>query len=770
MAAARRWPASALVVAAPVALLCGLAVLGLGLAGSPAAAPTGALLAGVLPLAAAAALVRQRRQLTLPRRLFAASFALWGAGQVLRAVPVVAGGDVPFPSAGDVVATATAPLAIAGLVVFARAVPGLTGAGLPAARLVLDAVLLGLSAVLLLWRSLFEPRVGGGLAVVVVLVLLADLVVGCLAGLLALRRPGLPLLTSAAGLGALLVGHLLVLDRALSPSGPAGWQGPALMALGTPLVAGGILDHRPVPARALADPPLDAEGRLTAVTTTGTVAVLGVAILTLLLRPPVDPVSLWLVLVLLTVVWVREMFATRQRTTLLHRLRSEATLDPLTGLANRRELARRLGLVDVRQPWCVLALDLDGFKTVNDVLGHGSGDLLLTAVATRLREVAPPRAVVARVGGDEFAVLLAAPVEAAAHVGEALVAAVRRACGDVPGVDRVGVSASVGLAAVPGAGADPLSALSAAGAAQRLATSSGRDRVQVFDADAARLHRRRLSMEERLRAAVAEGAVRLHYQPIVELAGGRVSGVEALARWTDPELGPVHPEEFIAVAEDSGLVVPLGELVLHQAMEQAVRAGLPAAGVRVSCNVSPLQLRVPGFHRVVEGALAAHRLPAASLVVEVTEAALVEEQGIAVANLHRLVDLGVTVAIDDIGTGYSALGYLRRLPAQVLKIDKSLTASLLEEPRARAITKAVTELGGAIGLSVVVEGVESQEVCDLVRSMGADYGQGSLFGAASELDQVPGLRAALARLPLTQVTLPDPVADAGAYRAGPGGT
>jgi diguanylate cyclase (GGDEF)-like protein len=697
--------------------------------------------------------------------MFAAALAVWGAGQLLRAVPLLAGTGTTFPSAGDVLATATAPLALAGLVAFARSVPGLTGAGLPAARLLLDALLLGLSVVLLLWRSIFLERASGVLAVVVVLVLLADLVVGGTAGLLALRRPGPPLLTAAAGLGVLIVGHLVVVDRALSPSAGPAWPGLALLCAGVPLVAGGVLDHRPPPGRGLADPPLDAEGRLTAVTTTGTVVVLGAAILTLLLRPPVDAVSLWLVLVLLTVVWVREVSATRQRTTLLRRLRAEATLDPLTGLANRRELTRRLAQVDSRQPWCVLALDLDAFKTVNDVLGHGSGDLLLKAVAARLSEVVPPRSLVARVGGDEFAVLLPAPQDRASTVGEALVAAVRRACGDVPGVDRVGVSASVGLALVPGPGdgrdaPDPLSALSAAGAAQQLAKTAGRDRVQVFDGGAARLHRRRLTMEERLRGAVAEGAVRLHYQPIVELAGTRLSGVEALARWTDPVLGAVPPEEFIAVAEDSGLVVPLGELVLHQAMEQAVRAGLPAAGIRVSCNVSPLQLRVPGFHRVVEGALAAHRMPPASLVVEVTEAALVEEQGMAVRTLHRLVEMGVTVAIDDFGTGYSALGYLRRLPAQILKIDKSLTASLLEESRARAITRAVTELGTAIGLSVVVEGIETQEVCDLVRDMGADFGQGSLFGAASELREVAGLRAALARVPLTQVTLPDPVAEA----------
>jgi diguanylate cyclase (GGDEF)-like protein len=759
-------------VAVPVAAACALVVAVLGLTGSPAAEPVGAVLAGLLPLVCAVALwrpARGERDAPASQRLFAAAFAVWGAGQTLSTVTALAapGRDVPFPSAGDLLSMVTAPLAVAGLVLFARAVPGLTGAGLPAVRLLLDAGLLGLSLALLLWRWTFYQHATGAAAAVVVLLVLADLVVGCMAGLLALRRPGPALLTAAAGLGAVIAGHLLAVERALSPSGdgarPGWWVAWALLCAGWPLVAGGMLEHGSGWARALREPPVDAEARLTAVTTTGTVAVLGVAIVTLLLRPPVDAVSLWLVLVLLTVVWVREMLATRQRTALLRRLHAEATLDPLTGLANRRELTRRLGQVGSGQPWCVLTLDLDEFKTVNDVLGHGPGDQLLQAVATRLREVLPPRAVVARVGGDEFAVLLPATGAQAQQVGEALVAAVQRACADVPGVDRVAVSAGVGIAEVrayhddrdgDGARPDPLSALSAAGAAQRLAKAAGRDRVQLFDEHAARLRRRRLTVEERLRAAVADGAVELHYQPIVELAGGRLSGVEALARWSDPVLGQVTPEEFIAVAEESGLVVPLGELVLHRAIEQATASGLPAAGIRVSCNVSPLQLRVPGFHRVVEGVLAAHRMPPASVVLEVTEAALVEEEGMAVRTLHRLVELGVTIAIDDFGTGYSALGYLRRLPAQVLKIDRSLTASLLEEPRARAITRAVTELGKAIGLSVVVEGVESQQVADLVRGMGADFGQGSLFGQARPLAEVPGLRAALAGLPLTAVRLP----------------
>jgi diguanylate cyclase (GGDEF)-like protein len=745
-----------------VAVVSAVVVVVLGLAGSPAAVRVGGVLAVVLPLAGAFALWPPGRSVPIHRRLFAAALAVAGVAQLLRVSASLAappGHDAAFPSAGDLLAIVVVPLAITALVTFARAVPGLTGMGLPAVRLLLDAMLLGLSLTLLLWRSTYQHHAQGPVAVLLVLVVLADLVVGCTAGLLALRRPGGPLLGATVGAAAVVVGHLLVLRAALPPSGPGSWLGIALICAGWPFVVAGFVG--PVPGRASSrqDPPLDAEARLTTVTTTGTLGVLVVALLSLLLNPPVDAISACLVLVLGIVVWVREILATRQRTTLLRRLHDEAIHDPLTGLANRRELTRRLASVNLRQSWSVLALNLDSFKTVNDVLGHGRGDDLLCAVAARLRAVMPPGAFVARVGGDEFAVLLAAEAVEAQRLGERLVAAVRLACGDVPGVDHVGVSASVGLAIVPRSteaadAPDPLTALSEAGAAQRIAKSAGRDRVQLFDEVAAQLRRRRLTVEQRLRAAVAAEDLHVHYQPIVELTGERVAGVEALARWTDPELGAVEPEEFIAVAEDSGLVVSLGELVLHRAFEQAVAAGLPAAGVRVSCNVSPLQLRVPGFHRVVEDALTAHGMPPRAVVLEVTEAVLVEEEGMAVRTLHKLVELGVVVAIDDFGTGHSALGYLRRLPAQVLKIDKSLTGGLVDHPQDVAITKTVTDLAAALGLSVVVEGIESQEAADIVRRLGAHYGQGSLFGVARPLEQVCGLRAALARPSPEQAVLP----------------
>jgi diguanylate cyclase (GGDEF)-like protein len=746
----RRQGIRPLLFAGPLAVVVAAVVAVLWVTHPPEAGAVVALLVGALAACGAVLLWlpgrgKGRRPVPSYQRWMAAAFAVAAVGQVLRAVTALRGppeNGLPFPNAGDLVALVVPALAITGLLLFAGAVPGLTGVGLPAARILLDAVLLGCSLALVVWRFGFQERsaAGPGVTVLAVVALLADLVVGCMAGLLALRRAARRLLVAALGVGAVVVGHILVLQQALD--GGWSWPGRVLMCVGWPLMAGGLLSYRPSSRRLPQDPPVDYDARLSAVTATGTAVVLGVGVLAILLRPPVDRASLWLVLVLIVTVWIREMLTTGQRTGLVRRLQAEATLDPLTGLANRRNLTRRLGLVSGPQPWCLLTLDLDAFKTVNDVLGHGTGDLLLQAAAVRLREVVPARAVVARVGGDEFAVLLAAAVPEAQRLGDELIAAVRRACGDVPGVNRLGVSASVGLAEVPapGSGADPLSALSAAGAAQQLAKAAGRDRVQVFDDEVARMRRRRLTVEERLRAAVGAGDIRVHYQPIVDLECGRLAGVEALARWVDDELGPVAPEEFIAVAEESGLVVPLGELVLNEALRQAVEAGLPAANLRVNCNVSPLQLRVPGFHRVVEGALAAHRMPPSSVVVEVTEAALVEEEGVAVRTLRRLDDLGVRIAIDDFGTGYSALGYLRRLPASILKIDKSLTGSLLEEPRARAITQTVTELGRKIGLSVVVEGVESREVADLVRSMGAQYGQGSLFGAACPLGEVPGLQ------------------------------
>jgi diguanylate cyclase (GGDEF)-like protein len=512
-------------------------------------------------------------------------------------------------------------------------------------------------------------------------------------------------------------------------------------------------------------------------------------------------------------------------------------------LSNRRVLAARMSSLPQGEPWCLLTVDLDGFKDVNDLLGHATGDRLLAAVAHRIQAASPVDALVSRIGGDEFAVLLAGDIEVGTRVGQLIITAVRQSAADVEGVARVEVSASIGVAAVHAGGpptdqvidltdaglaadaalasfeelpvvpsavvptptvlnggsagnglapgnrvaalngtgvigtarngtlvtgtglygaaegsaralytepdnlvdpddpsarpvaispptvVDPLGALSASGAALRMAKAGGRNRVEVYDAEVARIRQRRLRVEERLRSAVETGAITVLYQPIVDLRRGVMAGAEALARWTDPQLGRVDPGEFITVAEQTGLVVAIGEQILHATLSGGVKEGLFDRGLRLSVNVSPVQLRVPGFQQVVQEAIAAHGVPRQQVVIEVTEQVLVEE-GQAAQTLHRLAALGITIAIDDFGTGYSALGYLQRLPADILKIDRSLTSSLIAEPRSRAITRAVLDLGRTVGVSVVVEGVETSQVDDLVRRMGVGFGQGLHYGDA----------------------------------------
>nr|WP_269327922.1 GGDEF domain-containing phosphodiesterase [Kineosporia mesophila] len=482
------------------------------------------------------------------------------------------------------------------------------------------------------------------------------------------------------------------------------------------------------------------------------------------------------------------MLNTRIRSALLRRLNEEATADPLTGLANRRVLQAQMARLQQGEPWCLLTVDLDGFKDVNDLLGHATGDKLLVAVAHRLAAAVPPKALVSRIGGDEFAVLLPGSIQVGTQVGQTIVTAVRQSAADVEGVTRVEVSASIGVAAVDAkaliegavplgdhqdqalspadpdesdgpddsedAGeqtdpsvqtvVDPLGALSASGAALRVAKATGRNRVEVYNSTVARIRQRRLRVEERLRTAVETRAITVQFQPIVDLRRGVVTSAEALARWTDPQLGRVGPDEFITVAEQTGLVVDIGEQIMEATLSSAVKEGLFDRGLRINCNVSPVQLRVPGFHQVVQEALTAHGAPREQFVIEVTEQVLVEE-GQAAQTLHRLAALGFTIAIDDFGTGYSALGYLQRLPADILKIDRALTSSLVSEPRSRAITRAVLDLSRTVGVSVVVEGVETSQVDDLVRRMGVGFGQGLHYGHAMSASDLAAMTDRLGR-------------------------
>jgi diguanylate cyclase (GGDEF)-like protein len=738
-----------------------------------------AWLPGLIALASGLLLVIRGRGERF-RLIFGVAVAVWGAGRCWQGV-----GGQAFPGPGDVVCLVAAMIAIAAVLDLPRRTRG-THIGL---RLVLDAMLLGVTVALPVWHFFFASALGeqrfGWLLGVAVVLLVIEVTLFVVTALAYLRDFDRHLLVVLLGVAAWEASDQMGLHRTLQTGGPPHWIATVCGCLLGPLIAVGALRHRGAAAPPDSAGPVDPDARAVAVTTTLGLVMLGLTIGSLALEPTVDVVALVLVVLAVVVLWARELATARFRAQLLRELHAEATTDPLTGLANRRVLAARMAELADGGPWCLLTVDLDGFKDVNDLLGHATGDLLLASVARQLTAAAPEGALVSRIGGDEFAVLLPGDIEAGVRVGGSVVTAVRKSAADIDGVARVEISASVGVAAVTGrvpalvvlpdtdaaaaiaAGApdvtgtadvagtpdvagppdvtlvDPLGALSASGAALRVAKAAGRNRVEIYDAGVARIRQRRLRVEERLRSAIETGAITVLYQPIVDLKRGQVSGAEALARWNDSELGWVDPGEFITVAEQTGQVVAIGERVLEETLGGAVAAGLFERGIRLSCNVSPVQLRVPGFHQVVQEAIASHGVPREQLVLEVTEQVLVEE-GQAAQTLHRLAGLGIAIAIDDFGTGYSALGYLQRLPADILKIDRSLTSSLISEPRSRAITRAVVDMGRTVGLSVVVEGVESSQVDDLVRRMGVGYGQGLLYGAAMSATELAELADRLA--------------------------
>ncbi|GAB3253555.1 putative bifunctional diguanylate cyclase/phosphodiesterase [Kineosporia babensis] len=730
---------------AALAVACAVVLTFVGLDRGPEARNLATGLTGSVALACGAVLAwlgttdEPRRY----RQVLGGALVFWGTGQIVNSLT-----DHTFPSFGDAIALVAAPLGVWGLLLVPRIVPGRN----PAWRLGLDSVLLGVTVALPAWHFVFSAALSDrpfdADVVMAVLVLIADLTVICFATLAFVRDLDRNLLITAVGAGLYTVGDLITLRAALTSEQQQDtwpWWAALLWCLAWPVIAYGLLHYEPGPADER-NAPVDPDARGVIITTTTSLVLLMVSLAALLAADDIDKVALVLVMIAVIVFGGRELLNTRIRAALLQRLNEEATADPLTGLANRRVLQAQMARLQQGEPWCLLTVDLDGFKDVNDLLGHATGDKLLAAVAHRLSAAVPANALVSRIGGDEFAVLLPGTLQVGTAVGQTVVTAVRQSAADVEGVTRIEVSASIGVAAVDANATlelaakqsdsdeaptvvDPLGALSASGAALRVAKATGRNRVEVYDATVAQIRQRRLRVEERLRTAVEDGAITVQFQPIVDLRRGVVTGAEALARWTDPQLGRVGPDEFITVAEQTGMVVDIGEQIMEATLSSAVKEGLFDRGLRINCNVSPVQLRVPGFHQVVQEAVTAHGAPREQFVIEVTEQVLVEE-GQAAQTLHRLAALGFTIAIDDFGTGYSALGYLQRLPADILKIDRALTSSLVSEPRSRAITRAVLDLSRTVGVSVVVEGVETSQVDDLVRRMGVGFGQGLHYGHA----------------------------------------
>jgi diguanylate cyclase (GGDEF)-like protein len=396
--------------------------------------------------------------------------------------------------------------------------------------------------------------------------------------------------------------------------------------------------------------------------------------------------------------------------------------DELTGLPNRRHLEERVAsLLDQALPVSLALLDLDRFHEINDTLGHAAGDDLLRLVADRLSRVAPSDSVVARVGTDEFAVLLPHVDEAAAGSAALLLRHAFSRPFEV-GELLLTVEASVGLACVAsGTAADVVRRADLAmNVAKSRRTGLERYRPELDDGST-----HRLTVLSELKGAITDGALAVHFQPKVRLRDGAVVGAEALVRWQHPERGLVPPDEFVPVAEHSGLITPLTLTVLRQALDWCETWWRAGRQLGVAVNISPRSLLDPGFVDEVTRTLATVAVPASAVTLEITESSLMADPDRAVDALQRLRAMGLRLSIDDLGTGYSSLAYLQRLPVDEIKIDRSFLAPAgTDRDGSMAIVAAVVELGQRLGRDVVAEGVEDEATWRRLQQLGCDAAQG----------------------------------------------
>jgi diguanylate cyclase (GGDEF)-like protein len=414
--------------------------------------------------------------------------------------------------------------------------------------------------------------------------------------------------------------------------------------------------------------------------------------------------------------------------------------DVLTGLLNRQTFERRLGDWMTAGPsgakpamFAVLFVDLDRFKFVNDTFGHDTGDKLLKAIGTTLRENVREGDLVARLGGDEFVVALKglSDRETAAVIAGKLVRLLSTPY-DL-GERTVSVSASIGVAVYPRDGEDVAALTMSADNAMYAVKSGGKNAFYFSTVEMRTRQNRRLEIERALRHALHDNEFEMVYQPQVELETGRLVGFEALLRWNSRELGMVPPREFIPIAEDAGMIVPIGHWLLREACFQlASWLDLGRRDLKVGVNVSTVQFRQSGFVDTVAAAVRDARIEPHLLEIEITESVLIEELELAVQILRRLDRVGVRTALDDFGTGYSSLAYLQRLPIQTLKIDRSFVSALALSPTGRAgaavpIVEAITAMGRKLGKRLVGEGIETQAQARYLSKIGVELAQGYLY-------------------------------------------
>ncbi|MDJ0391597.1 EAL domain-containing protein [Roseomonas sp. E05] len=416
--------------------------------------------------------------------------------------------------------------------------------------------------------------------------------------------------------------------------------------------------------------------------------------------------------------------------------------DPLTGLPNRRQL-REQGEVVLAQACqqetqvALMVIDLDRFKPVNDLHGHAAGDVVLREVALRLRDCVRDGDIVSRTGGDEFVLMakMKAGAEDAARLARRIIATIGQPI--TLGEQTTRIGASVGIALARGQVAGQFGQLlHQADAALYRAKSEGRGTFNFHEAGMDAALRARAQVEADLRHAIAAGEIEPHFQPLIELATGRVEGFEALARWHHPMRGLIPPTDFIPIAEECGLIRPLTELILRQAAREA--AGWPQP-LFIAVNLSALLLYDLGLPELVLGILSETGLPPERLELEITETAVATNTDRVLQIAQTLKAHGVRLAMDDFGTGYSSLASLRALPFDRLKIDRSFVAALGEDAESEKIVATVVALGEALGMPAIAEGVEDAPTAQRLSAMGCQYGQGWLFGRPIPAKSIPPL-------------------------------
>jgi diguanylate cyclase (GGDEF)-like protein/PAS domain S-box-containing protein len=421
--------------------------------------------------------------------------------------------------------------------------------------------------------------------------------------------------------------------------------------------------------------------------------------------------------------------------------------DALTDLPNRLMFDERLELelrrVRRGETFALHLLDLDQFKAVNDTLGHQTGDQLLKAVAERSRRILRETDMIARLGGDEFAILQTAITmeEEAAAFAERLIDVIKQPY-DI-GSHQVLVGASIGVALAPADGDTADQLIKNADMALYQAKAQGGRVFCFFEKELNDRLQARSALVTDLREALAAGEIELHYQPIVQIKQGQMTGVEALMRWHHPERGPIPPSEFIPLAEEVGLIVPLGDWAIRQACAQVAAWGGP---INVAINVSPLQFKQSGLVATIASALAASGLQPNQLEIEITESVLLKDSEENITTLCQLHQLGVRIALDDFGTGYSSLSYLHRFPLDKIKIDRSFIKNMTTKDDTLKIVRAIVTLARSLGIMTTAEGVETKEQLDAVRFEGCDEVQGYLIGRPIPADDFERLYLPRARV------------------------